>query len=145
MIEQEYGIKTKPSPPGNSQANANIERIHQVLGNLVHTYNLQETYVDDADPCMGIPATAAFAVRSTYHRTIQKSPVQLVLWRDMIPPIDHIANLRYICQREKMQIEKDVIRKKITRTDHYYRIGDKAMVRRNRLINTKHRFKVRLK
>ena len=30
-----------------------------------------------------------------------------------------------------MQIEKDVIRKKITRTDHYYRVGDKVMVRRN--------------
>ena len=53
--------------------------IHQALGNLVRTYNLQETYVDDADPWMGVleaataaaaaAAAAAFAVRSTYHTT----------------------------------------------------------------------------
>ena len=34
----------------NPQAKATIERIHQVLGNLVHSYHLQETYTDYADP-----------------------------------------------------------------------------------------------
>ena len=46
--------------------------IHQVLGNLVHTYNLQVTYVDDADPWMGILEAAAFVVQNTYHRTKKK-------------------------------------------------------------------------
>ena len=54
LIEQQYGIKTKPASPGNTQANTTIEIIHQVLGNIVRTYNLQEKYVDDADPWMGI-------------------------------------------------------------------------------------------
>ena len=72
LIENEYGIKTKPASPGNPQANTIIERTHQVLGNLIHTYNLQETYVDDADLYMGILAAAAFAVRSTYHGTQEK-------------------------------------------------------------------------
>ena len=67
-------MNTKPTYPGNPQANAIIERINQVLGNLVRTYNIQETYVDDADPCMGILLAADFAVRSTYHQTKQKSP-----------------------------------------------------------------------
>ena len=40
LIEQEYGIKTKPTSPRNPQEDATIERIHPVLGNLVHTYNL---------------------------------------------------------------------------------------------------------
>ena len=65
----EYSIKTKPDFPKNQQANIIIARIHQVLGNLVSTYSLQEIYVDDADLCMVILASAAFAVRSTYHRT----------------------------------------------------------------------------
>ena len=64
MTEQEYVIKTKPASPRNPQANETIDRIHQVLGNLVRTYNLQETYVDDADPQMGILAEASFAVHS---------------------------------------------------------------------------------
>ena len=75
-MEQEYGIKTKPDSSGNTQANKTIKQIYQVLANLVHTYNLQETYVDDTNPCMGILSAAAFMVRSTYHRTEQKNTGQ---------------------------------------------------------------------
>ena len=55
------------------KSNTIIERMHQLLGKLLVTYNLQETYVDDSDPWMGIPTTAAFAVQSTYHRTKKNS------------------------------------------------------------------------
>ena len=106
MIEQKCGIKTKPASSGNPQANTIIEIIYQVLGNLVCTYNLQETYVDEADPWMGILATAAFAVQITYHWTKQKSPGKLVLGQDMILPIDYIANCRCVRQRKQAQIEK---------------------------------------
>ena len=44
-----------------------LEKIHLVLGNLVRTYNLQENYAHQGDPWMGIIATKAFAVDSTYH------------------------------------------------------------------------------
>ena len=75
LIENEYVIKTKPVSFGNPQANSTIERLHQVLSNFVCTYNLQETYEDDADPFLGISAAAAFAVRSTYQRTNEKPQV----------------------------------------------------------------------
>ena len=100
MIEQEYGIKTKPDSSGNSQANATIDRIHHFLGNLVRTYYIQETYVDDADPWMVILASAYFVVRSMNYRTEQQSPGKLVFGRYMILPINNIANWRYICQRK---------------------------------------------
>ena len=74
LTEDKYGTKNKPASPGNPQVNETMERIHQVLGNLVRTCNLQETYVDDADPFMGILDTAAFAVQSTYHRKKDKIP-----------------------------------------------------------------------
>ena len=96
MIEDKYVNNNKPESPGNIQVNATIERIHQVLGNLVRTYNLQEIYVDDADPFMGILNRAAFTVQSTYHRKKGKSPGQLVFGRDMILPTNHVANWRYI-------------------------------------------------
>ena len=53
--------------PQKPQVGAIVERIHQVLGNLLRTYKLQETYADEADPWMGILAASAFALRSTYH------------------------------------------------------------------------------
>ena len=59
LIEQKYGIKTKPASRRNPQPNTSIQVIHQVFGNLVHTYNIKEEYIYDSD------AAAAFAVQST--------------------------------------------------------------------------------
>ena len=42
--------------------------------NVVHAYNLQETYVDDVYPQMGILSMAAFLVRSMYHSTKGRIP-----------------------------------------------------------------------
>ena len=92
MIEREYGINPKPDSSGNPQVNTTIEIIHQVLGNLVQTYNLHDTYVDNADPWMEILAADSFVVRSTYHRTKIKSLVQLVFGRYMTTPINNIAD-----------------------------------------------------
>ena len=77
MIENKYGINIKPASSGNPYVSVIIDRIHQVLGNLVRTYNLQETYVDDSETWMGILAAAAFSVRYTYHTTKGKSPGQI--------------------------------------------------------------------
>ena len=79
LIEQEYVIKTKPASSGNPQSNETIDWIHQVLGNLIFTYILHDTYVDDADPWMVILVTASFTVRYTYHWNKQTIPGQLVL------------------------------------------------------------------
>ena len=92
MIEQEYAIKTKPVSHGNPQANATIKRIHQVLDNIVRTYNLHETYVDDSNPWIEIPAAAAFVVRYMYHWTKGISPGQLFFGRYIILSINHIPN-----------------------------------------------------
>ena len=79
LIEYKYGIKTNPTSPGNTQENKIKKIIHQVLGNLVSTYNLQETYVDDADPWMVILTAPASTVRYTYHMTQGKNygPISL--------------------------------------------------------------------
>ena len=103
MVEQEYGIQKKHASSENPQAKATIEKIHQVLGNLVHSYHLQETYTDYADPWMGILASEAFVVKRTYHRTKGKSLVQLLFGQDMMLPINHIENWRYIRHRKQEQ------------------------------------------
>ena len=91
MIESEYGIKTDPDSTRNPQSNAIIEIIHQVLRNLVCTYNLQETYVDDTDLWIGILAAADFSLSSMYHRGEVKVLVQLVFYQDVIFSINHVA------------------------------------------------------
>ena len=80
---------------------------------------------------MGILAAAALAVRPTYHTTKGKSPGWIVFGRDMIPPINHVTDWIYMCQRKQAEIDTDVIRENTTRIDHYYRVGDKVMTQPN--------------
>ena len=47
LIEKEYGIISKTSTLGNPTSNAMLERIHKVLGNLVPTFNIKDTYDDE--------------------------------------------------------------------------------------------------
>ena len=65
-------------------SNAVLERIHQVLGNLVWKFNIQQTYVDKNDQWTGILDKAAFGILSTNINQKCYSTVQLIFGRDMI-------------------------------------------------------------
>ena len=85
-------------------SNAILERIHQVLGNLVRTSNIQQTYVDKNDPWMGILAAAAFAICSTISGQKGYSPGQLIFGHDMIFPIKHRVDSELIRQQKQTKI-----------------------------------------
>ena len=85
-------LRLSQLPPGICRRTIITEIIHQVLGNIIRSFNLHDTYVDDADPWMGILAEVAFAVQAMYHRNKQNIPGQLVFGRDMILPINNLEN-----------------------------------------------------
>lgn len=74
MIKKDYGIKGKPITVRNPQANAIVERVHQVIGNIIRTFELETSYLDEENPWKGILSATAFAIRSTFHTTLQKTP-----------------------------------------------------------------------
>ena len=74
MIKETYGIKAKPITVRNPQANAIVERVHQVIGNIIRTFELENNYLDEDDPWIGILSATAFAVRSTFHTTLRSTP-----------------------------------------------------------------------
>ena len=70
-------------------SNAVLERIHQVLGSLVRTFNVStQTYVEKNDRWTGILATSAFVILSTTNKIKGYSPVQLISGHDIILPIN---------------------------------------------------------
>ena len=129
LIENEFVVKTNPTSSRKPLANSTIERIHKLLGNLVRTYNLHSTYVYDADPWMVILAGADFVFLCTYHRAKGKSPGQLVFGQDMILPINHVADCKYIRQRKQAQIEIDAILKNSTIIDYDYIVEYQVMIK----------------
>ena len=128
-MTEDYGLVCKPITTQNPQANAILERIHQVIANIIRTFELQDNYLDEEDPWGGILAATAFAVRATYHTTLQKTPGQLVFGRDMILNIEHKANWEYIRARKQALINKNNLRENSKRKHHTYQKGELVMLR----------------
>ena len=61
----EYRITVKPITLVNPINDEILKQIHQILGNLVPTCNITQTYDDKDDPWSGILAAAAFVILST--------------------------------------------------------------------------------
>ena len=87
------GITGKPTTDYNPQANAIIERVHQVLGNQLRSFELEERDLTKEEETLEpFLAACAYAIRCTYHTTLQAMPGQLVFGRDMILPIQFNAD-----------------------------------------------------
>ena len=87
MCHNEYGLKRKPITTRNPQSNAIIKHIHQIIGNIIRTFDVSN--IVNNDPWSGILAATMFAVRATYHTTLQASRMQLIFGRDSILNIKH--------------------------------------------------------
>jgi transposase InsO family protein len=130
MVKEDYGVKTKPITVRNPQANAIVERVHQVIGNIIRTFELEDNYLDEDNPWKGILSATAFAVRSTFHTTLRNTPGQLVFGRDMILNIKHEANWEFIRERKQQIIEKNNKAENAKRIPHNYAVGDRVLLRR---------------
>ena len=64
----EYRITVKPITLVNPINDEILKKIHQILGNLVLTCNINQTYDDKDDPWSGILAAASFVIISTTNR-----------------------------------------------------------------------------
>ena len=69
-----------------------MEWIHHIVVNLVWTYNIKETYVNEDDPWSGILAAAVFEICSMENMIKDYSPGQLVFGHDMIIPIKYTVD-----------------------------------------------------
>ena len=145
MLINDYGIKRKPITVRNPQANAIVERIHQVIANMIRTFELETNYLDKDDPWKGILSATAFAVRSTYHTTLKKTPGQLVFGRDMIFNIKHVANWEYIRQNKQKMIEKNNKAENAKRVAYSYKEGDLVLLLRGTENKYEHLTKVHTK
>ena len=95
-----------------------LERIHQVLGNLVQTYNIKEIYVDGDALWPGIFVVSVFMILYAVNRLICYIRGIFLFGRNLILPIKHMAYWELIRQQRQRQINKDNIRKNGKIVDH---------------------------
>jgi hypothetical protein len=121
-------MKKRVSTAYNPQANGIVERVHLVLGDALRTFELQERELDVDDPWSSFLASAAFAIRSTYHTTLRATPGQLVFGRYMLLPIKFKANWAEIRARHQEEIRRNNERKNKGRKIHDYKVGDQILL-----------------
>jgi hypothetical protein len=107
--------KCSPTTSYNPQGKSIIERIHQVMGNMLRAFELEDRELDPDDPWNEFLQACAFAIRSTFHTTLQASPGQLVFGRDMIHDIQFEANWNRIKNNKEKNIATSNIRKSMHR------------------------------
>ncbi len=129
LLRTDYpSIKPKPSSKRNPQANAILERVHGTVGNMIRTFELDAIELDEDDPFGGLISAVGFAVRSTYHTTLQATPGQLVFGRDMILPIQYIADWQNIKNRKQILINKNNKNENSKRVNYDYKVGDNVLL-----------------
>jgi hypothetical protein len=109
------GIKCRPTTSYNLQGNTIIDRINQVMGNMLRAFELEEIDLDPNDPWNEFLQACAFAIRNTYHTTLQNSPGQLAFGRDMIHHVRFQAGWDRIKASKSKIIEKSNKRENLNR------------------------------
>jgi hypothetical protein len=91
------------------------------------------------DPWSNILASAAWAIRSTFHTTLGATPGQLVYGQDMLFDLSFKANWKNIKERKMARIEDSNQRKNAKQINHTYCVGDLVSKDRNQLQPKLHR------
>ena len=128
MMRDDYGVKKKPITTRNPQANSILERVHQTVGQMLRTYEVQDLENID-NPFEGILAAICFAIRATTHTTLQASPSQLVFGRDHILNIKFEADWKQIRDNKQRMINKNNEQENRKRIKYTYVVGQKVLIK----------------
>ena len=128
---KDFAIQATCTSIKNPQSNAILERIHQVVGSMLKTQDLKEQIFDAWKPWSEILASVAYAIRCSYHSTLQATPGQLVFGRDMLLNIGFEPNYEQVWERKQRRINYDNVRENAKRVNHTYSVGDYAYVLRD--------------
>ena len=130
LLKQEYNIECHVASRSNPQTNSILERAHQVIGNQIRALELNSDNIDLDDPWSGVLGAVAFAIRSTYHTTLQATPGQLVFKRDMILPTTYVANWHQIRQNKLKRMKLNLAEENKKRLPYKYKIGELIKVKK---------------
>jgi hypothetical protein len=129
MLES-YNIKPTPTTVKNPQANF-VERVHQTLGNMLRTQELEQHEFSQDDPWADVLAKCSWAIRATVSLVSDATPAQLVFGRDMLFDLSFQVDWNQVRARKEAATEANNSRENSRRLPHRYQVGDQVLLDRN--------------
>ena len=125
-----YGCERKVTAPFNPQGNSVVEQMHQVIGDALRTFELEERDLDEDDPFGPFLAATLWATQSAHHTMLEASPGQLVFGRDMLMGAKFNADWARIAQRKIDSTNKSNKRENASRIQHTCQAGDRVSLKK---------------
>jgi hypothetical protein len=126
-LKDNYGLIHKSSTDYNPQSNGIIERVHQVLGNALRNFEIENRELDEQNPWDEFLSATAFTIQSTHHTALGASPAQLVFQRDIFLPVKYVAAWAQIRLNRHKERNKSYTRENSSRIPHEYCKGDRVL------------------
>ena len=126
-----YGLKRKPTTVMNPTANSILERVHDVLNQMLRTSELDMADTLHEEDVSDFLDNAAWAIRSTYHTVLKATPCAAVFGRDMMFDIPFIADWQKIGEYRQAQTDRNIDRENKSRIDYDYEVGGKVLIRKH--------------
>ena len=123
-----YGLECKPTTIKNPQANAILERVHQVIGSMMRTSEIDMQDTIDEDDVNDFIANASWAIRSTYHTVLKSTPGAAIFARDMLFDIPYVADWNKIGDFRQAQTKINTDRLNKRRYDFDYEVGGQVLI-----------------
>ena len=129
-----YGIKRKPTSVKNPQANAILERVHQVIMTMLRTAEIDMAISVAPSDIDTFLTNASWAIRSTYHTVLKASPGAAIFGRDMLFDIPYVADWNKIGDFRQHQTDRNNERENKARVDYDYKVGGKVLIRKDGIL-----------
>lgn len=119
-------VKPEPITVKNPRANAIVERMHKVLGDMLRVQIASRH--GQENPVRDLTSAAAYGIRATVHGVTQCTPAQLVYSKDMILRTRMIADVELVRQRREAAIRINNARENKRRITYNYKKGDYVLI-----------------
>ena len=127
----QLGIHPVATTMKNLQANAIVERMHKVVGDMIHMYTATRfpaTVQTATEAVDAILASCQRALWATIHTTFGVTLGALVFHRDMLLPIPILADYNLIREKRQAIIDDNNRKQNLQRLTKDYQVGDQVLV-----------------
>jgi hypothetical protein len=123
-----YGITRKPTTVKNPRANSVLERVHQVLGQMLHTAELDMADLVTPYDVDVFLDNVTWTMCSTYYTVLKAFPGAAIFGRDMLFDIPFVADWHKIGEQRQSLTNRGNQCENAKRIDYDYKVRDKVLL-----------------